>query len=163
MKMLKYLNAGLIVMVISCQTNSEMSDSEKEIVLKAVKEASQQFWETMIKPYDAETFNDVFEEFSELDFFVDNFQFLRSNSDVEVWFRNLTESRLSTHPTISESYYEVLSNDKVLEVVKGDFTVTRKDSTIFGPIEMIITIIWDQKNGRWKMHYGHQSTRNKQG
>jgi hypothetical protein len=173
MKKLICLISVLMLMNLSCQTNSELSDSKKEIIVNAVKETSQQFYEKMREPNDPVTFRNVFMGFwdenaeygwqTEPVVFVDNFQIRRNKSDMDIWLKNLTESRISTNPMITESHYEVLSNDKVLEVTKGDFTFIRKDSTIVGPIEMINTTIWTNKNGKWMIQFFHQSTRRKQG
>ena len=75
--------------------------------------------------------------------------------------KGMINNRIRTFPTILESHFSVLSDDKVLEVNKGDFTITRKDSTVSGPFTMVNTIVWADINGDWKMQFFHESTAKK--
>jgi len=73
----------------------------------------------------------------------------------------MLDSRISTNPAITESYFAVLSKDLVLEVNKGDYTVTAKDNTVYGPFTMVNTLVWINRDGAWKMIHFHESWQRK--
>ena len=159
-----------MITVLGCQTYSKLTDSEKEAIVQAVMKASQEYWSMAQQPYDTGSFR-VF------------MKFIDDNSD-QVWqtepvagifntsvtktgaewmdlLKGIIDNRIRTFPTILESHFSVLSNDKVLEVNEGDFTITRKDSTVSGPFSMVNTVIWANINGDWKMQFFHESTAKK--
>ena len=169
MKKIIYLFLGLLFIAQSCQTNYKLTDTDKEALVKAVKEKSQQFW-SMTQPYDTGTFRRV------LKFWDENSDQAWQTDPVAVVFntgitktraewmdnwKSMIDTRISTVPTILETHFSVLSKDKVLEVNKGDFTITRKDSTVSGPFTMVNTIVWADINGDWKMQFFHESTAKK--
>ena len=165
MKKIMYLFLGLLITLLGCRTDSKLTDSEKEAIVQSVKKASQQFW-SMTQPYDTGTFRKIsklWDENSDQAWQTDpvavvfNTGITKTSSE---WLNNwetMVENRIATTPTILESHFSVLSKDKVLEVNTGDFTITRKDSTISGPFTMVNTIIWAKVNGDWKMQFFHES------
>jgi hypothetical protein len=147
-----------------CQKSTELSDSEKKAMVKAVQEKSQELYGVL--QYDTGTLRKVmayYDENNEMEWqtdpvtFVDNTFIHKNRSDLVDSWRSLIDRRISTSSTIEESHYEVLSRDKVLEVCKGDFTNVRKDGTIAGPFTMVNTVIWIDRDGEWKIQYYHQS------
>jgi hypothetical protein len=169
MRKIIYLSMGIIFCFLGCQKNSKLTDSEKGLLVKAVKEKSQQFWSNT-QPYDTGSFRKF------IKFWDDNSDGEWQTEPVAVifntgvtktraeWVNNwkkMIDSRISTNPTILESHFTVLAGDKVLEVNTGDFSITMKDSTVRGPYKMVNTIVWINRNGDWKMQFFHESTAEK--
>ena len=166
MKRVFYLTLGLLVMTLGCQTNPELTDQEKESIVKAVKERSQLFWVTNNQSYNSESmqkFMSLIDENCDQAWQTDpamavfNIGIIKFRTEVESFWKTAIESRNSTNVTIVEDYFAVLSKDKVLEVNKGDYTVAGKDSITYGPFSMVNTIVWVNKNGEWKMLHCHES------
>jgi len=167
MKRVCFFTLGLLIMAMGCQTNQKLTEQQKESILKAVKERSHEFWiVSNQKSYDKMTLNrfmSFVDEKSDQAWSTDpagwvfNLEILKSRSDLENDFRKIFEARIVTSPIIKESYFAVLSKDLVLEVNKGDYTITRKDSTTLGPLTMVNTCVWMNSEGEWKMIHCHES------
>jgi hypothetical protein len=168
MKKIIYLFLGLFIMVQGCQTNSKLNDSDKAVLVNAVKDKSHQYWSvTLNQPYDTGSFRKAMKFWdknsdhiwqSDPVSAIFNTEITKAEADWETQLKKMIETRISTNPTILESHFAVLSNDVVLEVNKGDFTITGKDSVVYGPFTMVNTLIWVNKNGDWKMQFFHEST-----
>jgi hypothetical protein len=139
-------------------------DLEKKAMVEAVKERSQQFYSDL--QYDKGTLAKVmafYDENHDIEWqtdpvmFIDNTFIIRNRTDLVEFWRNLFDRRITSKFTIDKSHYEVLSKDKVLEVIKGDFTNVRKDGSVAGPFTMVNTAIWIDRNGEWKIQYFHHS------
>jgi hypothetical protein len=175
MKKIIYLFIGLFIIVQGCQTNSKLNDSDKAVLVNAVKDKSNQYWSllqsyTLNQPYDTGTFRKFMKFWdknsdrlwqSDPVSVIFNTEITKTEADWEAKFKKMIETRISTNPTILESHFAVLSNDVVLEVNKGDFTITGKDSVVYGPFTMVNTQIWVNRNGDWKMQFFHESTAKK--
>jgi hypothetical protein len=170
MKKIALLLLGFIIIGQGCQTNSKLSDLDKESIVKAVKEKSEQFWSNT-QPYDTGSFRKFaafWDENSDKAWqtesvaVVFNTGLTKSSSEWLNNWKDMIDNRISTVATILESHFNVLGKDKVLEVNSGDYTVTGKDSTIYGPFKMVNTIIWANINGDWKMQFFHESWVKKQ-
>jgi hypothetical protein len=167
MKRLLYLLLGIAILTQGCQTNSVLTDSEKESIVQSVKKASQEFWSTLGQTYDNEIFNKVmkyYDENSDVMWQTDPVAFILNTSinyKQEDWlkqFEAVIGRRISTPCTVSESYYSVLTDKKVVEVINGTASVMYKDSTVVGPFKFVNTSIWGNIDGEWKMQFTHQST-----
>jgi hypothetical protein len=166
MKKIVCLFLGLVVMILSCQKNPKLSDSEKGTILKAVQRTSQQFW-SYTQPYDTGSFRRFVKFWDENSdkiwqtepvTVVFETDIIKTRSEwVKMW-KDMIDQRISTVPIIHESHFSVLSSDKVLEVNKGDFTITGKDSVVYGPFTMVNTVLWTNTNGDWRMQYFHESS-----
>jgi len=166
MKKIMYLFLGLMITALGCQTDSKFSESEKEALVQAVMKTSQQFWSMAQQPYDTGSFRaflKYWDENSDQIWQTDPATVVFNTSITktgEEWMNSLKgmiNNRIRTFPTILESHFSALSNDKVLEVHKGDYTITMKDSTVSEPFTMVNTIVWANINGDWKMQFWHES------
>ena len=166
MKKLLFLLLGVVIITTACQTSTELTDADKDAMVQAVKQASQEFWSLASQAYDTGFFNQA------LKFWDENSDQIWQTDPVAVVFdtsitetkdewmsdwKAMIDNRIKTTPTILESHFSVLTKDKVLEVNKGDITVMEKDSTIYGPNTMVNTIVWANINGEWKMQFWHES------
>jgi len=167
MKRLLYLLLGIAILTQGCQTNTKLTDSEKEVIVQSVKKASQEFYSALGQTYDNETFNKVrkyFDENSDLIWQTDPVAFIfdaditYKQADWLKQFEAIIGSRISTPTTISKSHFSVLTDKKVLEVTNGNASFTTKDSTVVGPFKFVSTAIWANIDGEWKMQFVHQST-----
>ena len=169
MKSLLHATLYLLAVVIvahSCQTESELTVSDKDAIVQEVKQVSQEYWSLLKQPYGSTTYSE-------------SLKYMDENAD-QIWltepvsvifntaitmtqaewltnYKSMIDNRISTDVTVLESYYSVLSSDKVLEVIKGEYTITRKDSSVVGPFIMANTAIWTNINGDWKNQYWHSS------
>jgi hypothetical protein len=169
MKKIVYLFLGSVIIVLSCQKNPKLSDNEKDSIVKAVQNKSLQFW-SYSQPYDTGSFR-MFEKFwdensdkiwqTEPIAVVFDTDYVKTHSEWISMWKEMIDTRISTVPVIHESHFAVLSTDKVLEVNKGDFTITGKDSVVYGPFTMVNTILWINTNGDWRMFYFHESSAKK--
>jgi len=166
MKKFLFLLLGVVILTTACQTNTELTDADKDSIVQAVKQASQEYWSIMASTYDSETYSKAI-------------NFIDENSD-QIWqtepvasvtgirirykrsdsFENLKsmfDDRLESPTKINNAHYSVLSKNKVLEVMEGEFTVIRKDSTNVGTFAWIGTTLWANIDGEWKIQYAHNS------
>ncbi|MEA1887263.1 MAG: hypothetical protein U9N72_08650 [Bacteroidota bacterium] len=169
MKRILYLLLGIVIITYACQTNSELTDSDKEAIVQAVQEASQGYWTAIGQTYDNESPGEIkkyFDENADIIWqtepvaFVLNTSITNKQADWLEMFETIIMNRISTPCTILETYYSVISHDKVLEVIKGDASYMEKDSTVVGPFKYVNTALWANINGEWKMQFNHQSTDN---
>jgi hypothetical protein len=166
MKRKLYLLVGLVIISQGCQTNSELTDSDKDAMVQAVKQASTEYWNIVSQTYDDESLSNAK-------------KYIDENSD-QMWqtepvasiielsitnkrvdnlegIKSMFERRISTPVEILETHYSVLSDDKVLEVHKGNFSELMRDSTFKGPFPYVATVIWTKINGEWKQQFVHYS------
>lgn len=167
MKKVLFLMLGIVIMAQGCQTESELTDTDKEAMVQAVKQASQEYWALMSSTYNAETFSKIMKSIDEnsdkmwqtepvaaiFNLTVNN----KRADDTSEGPKSWTENRISTPCSVQKDYYSVLSDNKVLEVIEGDYSVIMKDSTEFGPFAWVGTIIWANVDGVWKMQFNHNS------
>jgi cytochrome c556 len=134
MKTITSLFLGAVIIVQSCQSDSKLTDSEKETLVKEVMKTSQQFWSMAGQPYGTGSFRNFVKFLDENAdnawqtdpvASVDNITITKTMSQRINNWKTLIDRRISSDPKILESHFPVLSRDKVLEVNKGDFTVTR--------------------------------------
>ena len=69
----------------------------------------------------------------------------------------MLDARSSTNVKMLNSYFSILSENQVLEVNEGDYTLTGKDGKLFGPYRMVNSIVWVNRKGSWKMLHVHES------
>jgi ketosteroid isomerase-like protein len=169
MKRVFYVTLGLLVMTLGCQTNQKLTDQQKDLIVKAVKERSQQFFD-INKSYNTESLQKTM-SFSDENIdkawltdpaeVVFDINIIKTRADVQNFWGMAIESRISTNITMTEDHFAVLSKDQVVEVNKADYTITGKDSITSGPYTMVHTIVWVNINGEWKMLHIHQSSAKK--
>ena len=162
--------AIIFMAFFSCKETTQLTDSDKDALVQSVKQASQEYWSFAKQPYNNTTSNETF-KFMDEDAdqrwqtdpvaVVFNTSITNTQAELKNSFKSLFDNRISSNPTILESYYSVLANDKVLEVIRGDYTITLKDSTVTDPFTMVNTTIWENTNGDWKIQFVHNSFRKK--
>ncbi len=149
-------------------TPTVLTDSEKETIIRAVEEASQDYWSAIGQTYNNESFSQIKEYFDENSdsmwktkpiALILNTGIFYKQADWLDQFEKVIENRISTTCNIIEAHYSILSDDKVLEVIKGKASYTEKDSTSVGPFPFVNTALWTNINGEWKMQFVHQSTK----
>ena len=166
MKKLLFLMLGIVIVALGCKTSTELTDADKDAMVQAVKQASQKYQAIISGPYDNDSFNEAI-------------KFIDENSD-QIWqtepvtsvtgirvrykrsdsFENLKsmfDNRLESPSKNNNAHYSVLSENKVLEVMEGEFTVIMKDSTNVGTFAWIGTTLWANIEGEWKIQYAHNS------
>jgi hypothetical protein len=167
MKRILYLLLGIAIITQGCQTNTKRTDSDREAIVQSVKKASQSYWTAIGETYDNETFSKVKKYFDENSYviwqtnpvsFVLNTGITSTQADWLNQFEGIIGNRISTPCTISEAHYSVLNDKKVLEVIGGNASFMRKDSTVVGPFKFVNTALWANIDGEWKMQFTHQST-----
>ena len=168
MKRILYLLLGAVIFTTACQTNTELTltDADKNVIVETIKQTSDEFWSLWKEPYDSvyaenilKFMNQNFAETwqSEAVFASQGINLVKSLEDYQNSWETAITRRISTSFSNFESYYSVLSKNKVLEVTKEDYFVTRLDSTV-GPLyNGITTIIWGRVDGEWKVQYMHLS------
>jgi len=168
MKKLLFLLLGLVIITTACQTNTELTDADKDVIVESVKQASQEYWSILSSTYDSETYSkaiNFIDENSDQMWQTEPVAMILNTTNIfnkqEDWlttFEEVISNRISTPCKILEAYYSVLSNDKVLEVIVGNASYTKKDSTVVGPFKYVNTKIWSNIDGEWKFQFDHQST-----
>jgi hypothetical protein len=167
MKKLLSLMVGIVLMAQGCQTGSELTDSEKEAMVQAVKQASQSYWTALGQTYDNESISKILSYFDENSdtiweadpvAFILNTNIVNKQADCKEQLEIALEERITTPCTIQGTYYSVLSDKKVLEVINGEASFMTKDSTLVGPFKYVNTAIWANIDGEWKMQFTHQAT-----
>jgi len=158
--------AIILVAFSSCKETTELTDSDKEALVQSVKQASQEYWAAFGVTYDNESFSKVkkyIDENSDIIWQTDpvaiiyNKDIINKQADSFDQLEKMIGSRISGTTNILEAHYSVLSDDKVLEVVKVDFSYMTKDSTIGGPNTLVTTAIWANIDGEWVMQLSHNS------
>jgi hypothetical protein len=161
-----YLLLGVSIITQGCQTNSNLTTSDKESIVQAVKQASQGYWSNASSTYDIESYNKAIkfcDENSDNMWQTEpvagifNLGIINKQADSFANTKTMIENRISTPINIQKSHYAVLSDKKVLEVLEGDFSIIMKDSTKSGPFKWIGTSIWANVDGKWKMQFYHNS------
>ena len=162
-----YLLLGIVIISYACQTNTELTDADKDAMVQAVKKASQDYWSIVSSTYDSETYNKrikFFDESSDQMWQTEpvsrilNTTITSKQADVIDAYKSMTENRISVQIIIQRANYSVLSDKKVLEVIVGDGTGISKDSSVIGPSKFVNTAIWANIDGEWKMQFTHQSS-----
>jgi hypothetical protein len=166
MKRVYYLSLVLLVMALSCQTSKELTDQQKDEIIKAVKERNEQFWavnfsnrnESLQKSM---TFlvdeNDTKLWKSDPVTFVSNLEIVKTPTDMANFYKKRMENRTSTTVKMLDNYFTVLSKDAVLEFNKVEMSMTLTDGSTFGPFVLTETFIWVNINGIWKILHQHES------
>ena len=167
MKKLLFLLLGFVIITTACQTNTELTDADKDAMVQAVKEASQEYWATFNQTLNEQSFSTMkqyFDENSDRMWQTDPVAVILNTSVTNKqadWLDKLEttiENRISGSHNIVESHYSVLAEDKVLEIIKAvDATIVFKDSTVLGPFTWVNTAIWANIEGEWKIQFNHQS------
>ena len=166
MKRVLYLLLGVFIITQGCQTNSKLTDSDKAALVQAVKQASQECWSICSSTYDSETCNkflNFYDENSDKMWQTEpvagifNIGVINKQADSFANYKSMIDSRISTPVGVQKSHYAVLSDNKVLEVLEGEYSVISKDSTEFGPAVWVGTAIWGNVDGDWKMQFFHNS------
>jgi len=168
MKKLLFLLLGFVIITTACQTNTELTDADKDAIVQAVKQKSQGYWSALGQIYDEDTYSTLMKYFDEnsdqmwqtepVSMILNTTSIFNKQEDWLTTFEEVISNRISTPCKILEAYYSVLSNDKVLEVIVGNASYTIKDSTIVGPFKYVNTAIWSSIDGEWKIQFDHQST-----
>ena len=170
MKKTVLLFLGLLAIAAGCMTRTELTDSDKDVIVRTVKETSAKYWNFNEKM----DLNEMPKYFSMYDENSDsawqtepvsvvfNTQILNTHAEWADMYREMYEKRSAMNVSVVNSHFNVLSADKVLEVNKVDFTVTTKDSIVHGPYTGVNTILWVNIDGAWKMQFFHESTADKQ-
>jgi hypothetical protein len=166
MKRVLYLLLGVIVITQGCQTNSKLTDSDKDAMVQAVKQASTEYWAVWSSTYDTGTVGKI-KKYMDLN----TDQLWQTNPvsviiDTTITYKqadalasivSAVQNRISSPTIVKESHYSVLSDEKVLEVLEGDITVIWKDSTVMGPLKYVMSNIWTNIDGEWKIQFLHNS------
>lgn len=169
MKRVFYVTLALLVLALGCQINQKLTDQQKESIVKAVKERSQQFFD-INKSYNSESLQKTMnfaDENIDKAWLTDpaevvfDINIIKTRADMQSFWGMAIESRMSTNITMLENHFAVVSRDQVVEVNKADYTITGKDSITSGPYTMVHTIVWVNINGEWKILHIHQSSAKK--
>ena len=161
-----FLLLGVVIIATACQTKTELTDADKDAIVQAVKEASQKNQAIISGPYDNDSFNKAIKFIDENSdqiwqtepvTSVTGIRVRNKRSDGLASLKSMFDSRLSSPSNINNAHYSVLSENKVLEVLEGDFTVIMKDSTNVGTFAWIGTTLWANIEGEWKIQYAHNS------
>jgi len=166
MKKTVILFLGLLTMATGCQTNTGLTDADKDAIVKAVKEISEPFWgwNDQFDQTDMSQILALYDENSDNAWQPDpvatvfNTDIITTQAEwMEMW-KEIIADRLAMNMSIVDSHFNVLSADKVLEVNKIDYTVTTMDSIVHGPYTAVNTVLWVNIDGNWKMQFFHEST-----
>jgi hypothetical protein len=163
MKKFSFLAFGLIILTTCCYAQ-KLSDKKKDMIIKEVQERSHKFFfENNQSPESMQNFNSYIYEKSDLQWkgepvgMIFNLNLIKTYPDKVNFIKGLIKARTSTNVTMLEDHFAVLSKDQVIEVNKGDYTVTSIDGKISGPFTMVNTIVWAKSDGEWKMLLCHES------
>lgn len=170
MKRTSFLSLGILMIALGCTTNMKLTDQKKDSIIRSVQEMSRQFWVVINQKYDSgslEKFMSFIDEGTDQAWVAEpavvgfNTNLFSTRADLENVWREMLEARSSTNVTMLSNHFAILSENQVLEVNEGDYTLTGKDGKIFGPYRMVNTAIWVNRNGQWKMMHLHESWANK--
>jgi hypothetical protein len=157
---------GLIIIIQGCQTNSALTEQQKDEIIKAVKERNEQFWAVSFSNSNESlektmalfvNENDIKAWKTEPVTFVSNLEIVKTPADMANFYKKRMENRTSTSVKKLEDHFAALSKDKVLEFNKVEMTMTLTDGTTFGPIILTETFVWVNMNGVWKILHLHES------
>lgn len=148
------------------QTNSKQTDSDKDAMVQAVRQASKEYWAVWTNTYNNETF-DKFMKYvdiksdqmwqSEPVATIHNTDIIYKQADANKVAASMLENRISTPVNVQKAHYSVLSDNKVLEVLEANVSVIMKDSTVIGPLSWVASLIWANIDGDWKIQFLHSS------
>lgn len=168
--MKKLINSFVVaIMLIPALYGQDLTDAQKALIVSEVQAASKKFWVDNNQSYKSESLN---ESMAYIDKNNDslwqtgpatitfNTEIIKSRADWENLWGQMLDSSSSTQITIPEDYFAVLSDVAVLEVNKGEFTITEKSGNTTGPVKMVNTILWIKKDGKWKIMHCHESIDN---
>jgi ketosteroid isomerase-like protein len=162
-KLICLLSVVFTLMPVSAQ---ELTDAQKASIISEVQAASKKFWIDNNRSYNSESLKESMTFIDEnndklwqtepatISF---NMEIIKSRSDWENVWGQMLDTRASTSVTIPEDYFAVVSGTCVLEVNKGEFTITDKGGSTMGPMKMVNTLIWIKKDGKWKILHCHES------
>lgn len=157
---------GIVFVAQGCQTSTELTDADKDAMVQAVKQSSQEYWSILSDTYDNETYNRSIKFIDENSdkmwqtepvAVIFNVNIINKQADSFATLESMIENRISSPVNMQKAHYSVLSDNKVLEVLEGDYSVIMKDSTESGPYAFVVTVIWANVDGDWKMQFNHNS------
>ena len=166
MKKLLFLLLGFVILTTACQTNTELTDADEDAMVQAVKQASQEYQAIISGPYDNDSYNEAIKFIDENSDLIWQTEPVTSLTGIRVRYKrsdsfenlkSMFDDRLESPTKINNAHYSVLSKNKVLEVMEGEFTVIMKDSTNVGTFAWIGTTLWANIDGEWKIQYAHNS------
>lgn len=166
MKQLLFLLLGVVIIVNACQTSTELTDTDKEAIVQAVKEVRQEYVSIHSSTYDNEAaskLQNLYDENSDQIWQTEpianatGVRVRNKRVDALAGIKSMVDKRLSTPVKVRNQYFSVLSENKVLEILESDFTVIMKDSTDVGTYTAVGTTLWAKIDGEWKMQYTHSS------
>lgn len=166
MKRLLYLLLGIVFIACACQTETELTDADKDAIVQSVKQASEEYWSIWSSTYDDQTYSEFMKFYD-----INTDEMWQTEPVAVIINKNITykqeeslavaksgfEERISTPTNIMKAHYSVLSDEKVLEVLEGDLTVIMKDSSVMGPLKFKMSNIWAKVDGEWKIQFLHNS------
>ncbi|MDP4223800.1 MAG: nuclear transport factor 2 family protein [Bacteroidota bacterium] len=163
-KLISLFAAAILLVTINYGQN--LTDAQKASIVSEVQAASKKFWIDNNRSYNGESLK---ESMAYIDENNDrlwqtgpatislNTTLVKSRADWENIWGQIIDSRSSTNITIPEDYFAVISDACVLEVNKGEFTITEKGGNTIGPMTMVNTILWIKRDGKWKILHCHES------
>jgi ketosteroid isomerase-like protein len=159
--------AALLLPILGCtsQQSDQLTEMQKESILKSVKQTSQRMWDLQ-QSYDSVSLKNFMglvdpecDRMWQTDpaAMIYNLNIIKTRAELtDAWGKSI-ESRTGTPVKILESYFAVISRDQVLEVNRADYSIMGKNGTTYGPYVMVNTIVWINRNGDWKMLHCHSS------
>lgn len=166
MKRSIFLAMWLLLITIGCRTNLKLTDQQSDNIVNEVKATSQQFWNLYNMPYTQASLAKImsFVDKSEKQDWQDkpaqvvfNISIFPSWADLDSVWRGMITERASTNVIMLNNFFTVLSETTVLEVNDGYYTITGAEGDKIGPFEMVNTIVWINRSGKWKMLHFHES------
>lgn len=166
MKKILFILFGVVIITSSCQTNTELTDADKEALVQSLRAASEEYWSLGSVEYTSETYAKMMkfvdnhsDQLWQTDpvTFINNIYIINTNADFNATYESVIGSRYSTPMNILKAHYSVISDKKVLEVLEGDFSIVMKDGTVQGPMQFVITSLWSNIDGDWKLQFTHNS------
>ncbi len=154
---------GFVLIGLTGNSQSNISALQKDKMVQEVKEQSHSLMALGRVQYDSESLNSYMNFFDDQQknaipvIWVSNFSFTKNTNELKTELGNLVESRDKTPNEITEEYFFVLSENLVLEINKGTFSVKRKDGQDRGPFQMSNSTLWQKKKGTWRIIHSHQS------
>jgi uncharacterized protein (TIGR02246 family) len=81
------------------------------------------------------------------------------HANIAAWFRPFLDGVASQEFTVTERRAVVLSRDVVCVMESGTIAATDTAGVTFPPSAFAFTAIWVRREGEWKIHLGHESSR----
>jgi hypothetical protein len=139
--------ATLSLSIFGCTSlqSDLLTESQKETILKSVKQTSQRMWDLQ-QSYDSKSlqnFMGLVDPESDRIWqpnpaaMIYNLNIIKTRAELNDAWGKAIESRTGTPIKILEAYFAVISSDEVLEVNKADYSVMGKNGTTYGPFSMV--------------------------